>query len=246
MKRLNILLVLCLAATTGCLAQDYKMVSGVFASKGDARLRLVISDGRFTYIDSRKGGDLATPCCDTLTYGEVSLDRGGYLLLKSDRSLNPIFVGMTVAERTNPGSDSVEFIIRNPIESQYHKYNSEGGDLIYTLAVEAAGQASGYFKENQRPVRSNRIRFFNPKKAGITSISLTIQPQGSIFVKNLVVREMNTDTYMVRDKGANVFEITLPQLSYGFISYLRLDGDYAKILDKDRIVWKGKEFVKVK
>jgi hypothetical protein len=40
------------------------MVNGVFASKDDARLRLVISDGRFTYIDSRKGGDLAPPCCD--------------------------------------------------------------------------------------------------------------------------------------------------------------------------------------
>jgi hypothetical protein len=40
------------------------MVDGVFASKDDARLRLVISGGRFTYIDSRKGGDLATPCCD--------------------------------------------------------------------------------------------------------------------------------------------------------------------------------------
>ncbi|WP_431213960.1 hypothetical protein ACQ86N_03460 [Puia sp. P3] len=111
----------------------------------------------------------------------------------------------------------MKFIINNPIEQQFHRYNSEGGDLIYTLSVD-----------------------------GITSISLTIQPQCSVFVKNLVVREMNTDSYTVKDKEANVFEITLPQLSYGFISCQRLEGVYTKILDKDRVVWKGKEFVKAK
>lgn len=246
MKKLNITICLMigLATTLKSFPQSYKMVHGVFAWKDDARLKLVIRDGSFAYIDSRKGGDLATPCCDSLTYGEVSLDRGGYLLLKSDRSLNPIFIGMNVTERKNPGSDSVEFIIHNPIEEKFRKYNSEGSDLIYTLSVDPIGVRSEYFKENMRPFQGNRIRFYNPKKAGISSFSITIQPQCSVYVKNLVVREMNTGAYTVKDNGANVFEISMPQLSYGFISYLRLDGDYAKIVDENRIIWKGKEFVK--
>jgi len=235
---------ICLATTMKSYSQRYKMVNGVFAWKNDARLKLVIRDGSFTYIDARKGGDLATPCCDTLTYGGISLDRSGFLLLKSDPSLNPIFIGMYVTERKNPGSDSIEFIIHNPIEEQYRKYNSGGGDLTYTLSVSPTSQGSDYFKDNMRPFQDSHIRFYNPQKAGVSSFTITIQPQCSVYVKNLVVREMSTDTYTAKDNSTNVFEISIPQLSYGFISYLRLDGDYAKIVDKNRIIWKGKEFVK--
>ena len=95
---IGIHLLCCLALTRSGLAQGSKIVNGVFAWKEDARVRLVIHNGGFTYIDSRKGRDLATPCCDTLTYVTVSPDRGGFLLLKSYAYLNSVFVRMDVVE----------------------------------------------------------------------------------------------------------------------------------------------------
>lgn len=240
MKRPKIafILISVLAMSTKCLPQKFKLVDGEFACKEDTRVKLIIKNGRFAYIDAAKEGELATPCCDTLTYGDVSLDRGGFLLLKSDPSLNPIFVSMNVIERKNDATDSIEFIIHNPIEEIFRKNNSQGGDLIYSFDVDP------YFKENMQSFEGNRVRFYNPQKTSIYNFSILIQPKCSIDVKNLVVREMYTDTYTVKTKGANVFEINIPKLSYGFISYLRLEGDYAKMVGRDTIVWKGKEFIR--
>jgi len=115
---------------------------------------------------------------------------------------------------------------------------------LYKLNVDPRGAGDDFFKESYQSFEESPTRFYNPKKVGIDGFSLTITPKCSIPVKNLVVRELATETYKVKDATANVFVITLPQLSYGFISYLRLEGDYAKMVGGGTIIWRGMEFVK--
>src|ERR1700684_4021496 len=98
-----------------CFSQKTQKVEGVFNFSGDTAVKLIISNNKFAYIDPVKRGDLATPCCDTITYGDISYDSSGFLILKSDPSLNAVFIGMDVTEGKKEGSDSIFFNIHSPI-----------------------------------------------------------------------------------------------------------------------------------
>ncbi|MBO9153793.1 hypothetical protein ACFOTA_16355 [Chitinophaga sp. GCM10012297] len=151
---------------------------------------------------------------------------------------------MEVTEKKKQGVDSVFFEITNPVEQAYGKYNPAGGDLIYTLLVQPVSNSLDYFKENNLPFTGRRIRFYNPSKVDVFSFLITIVPKRSIPVKNIAVRELYTMEYHVKNKGSNYFEINMPQLNYGYISYKRLKEDSAKITAPDTIVWDGVTFVR--
>src|SRR5258708_1253383 len=248
MNKILIIAVLsgCLAAPMKCLSQRsiHEKINGVFKLKGDTCVKLIIHNDRFAFIDSRKKDHLATPCCDTITFGDVSSGDKGFLRFDSDPSLNSIFVGMSVVEKKDDGTDSIAFNIRNPIEDGYKKNKSAGGELIYKLLVQPRGEDIGYFKENNQPFESGYIRFYNPSRRGIIDFTITIDPKMSIYVKDIAVRELQTLTYTVKNKAANVFEIYIPQLSYGFIGYRRLKGAYAKLIDQNTILWEDKENIR--
>jgi hypothetical protein len=228
-----------------CFSQTTQKIGGVFNFSGDTAIKLIINSNKFAYINPIKRGDLATPCCDTITYGDISYDSSGFLILKSDPSLNSVFIGMEVIEGKKEGSDSIFFNIHNPIEQDYHKFNSKGGDLIYSLLVDPYSRSPNYFKENNQPFEGRYVRFYNPAKLGLEDFTISITPKNSIYVKNLAVRELSTLTYKVKSKTSNVFEIYMPQLTYGFISYERINGDYAKFVDQNTIIWKGRRFIKM-
>ncbi len=244
MKKNGFILLSCFIANMFCLAQTSKRINGLFYWENDTSVKLIIKNGKFAYIDSRKIGHLATPCCDTLAYGYITFENNEYLKLEGDSSLNPMFISMNVVERKIKDSDSVFFSIQNPIEKEYEKFNSKGSDLIYKLLVEADSKSIDYFKENNQPFENGNIQFYNPEKRSIDNFSITIEPKNSIYVKNLSVRELNTLTYYVKNKESNFFEINMPQLSYGFISYKRIHGEFAKFKNGDEIIWDNKKFVK--
>jgi hypothetical protein len=88
------------------MSQQPQKIEGVFCLSTDSAIKLIISKTKFAYVDLRKRGDLATPCCDTITYGDVSYDSSGFLIIKSDASLSSIFIGINVVEGKKEGSDS--------------------------------------------------------------------------------------------------------------------------------------------
>ena len=228
-------------------AQDSINIDGVFVLKNDKNVKIIIKNGRFVYIDSRQNGDLASPCCDTITYGYVKVNSDGYLEFESDSSLNSIFVSMDVTEKVNRKTDSIFFIITNPIEEHFkNRKSKEKGDLSYTLLVYPKSSTSSYFKENTETFERGFIKYYNPDRLAINDFTITIEPKNSMYVKNIAVRALSTTTYKVRNSKANIFEINIPQLSYGFISYRRIEGSFAQWIEQNVIIWEGKEFIKSK
>ncbi|WP_221417881.1 hypothetical protein, partial [Fulvivirga kasyanovii] len=50
--------------------------------------------------------------------------------------------------------------------------------------------------------------------------------------------------YEVKDTESNVFKVNMPELTYCYLSSLRLDGDYVKILNKNQLEWDGHIYTK--
>src|SRR6202012_4625125 len=109
-----------------------------------------------------KGGDLASPCCDTITYGDVSFDSSGLMVLKSDPGLNSIFINIDVSEYSRKNFDSVIFQIHNPIEQSHQSSRNKSNDLTYRILASPYSASQNYFKENDSPFNETNIRFYNP------------------------------------------------------------------------------------
>src|SRR5258708_8828741 len=116
MNKILIIAVLsgCLAAPMKCLSQRsiHEKINGVFKLKGDTCVKLIIHNDRFAFIDSRKKDHLATPCCDTITFGDVSSGDKGFLMFYSDPSLNSIFVSVSFSEKKHKSTNSIPSNIR--------------------------------------------------------------------------------------------------------------------------------------
>lgn len=50
--------------------------------------------------------------------------------------------------------------------------------------------------------------------------------------------------YEVKNSNSNVFKINIPELSYGYLSYKRLNGDFVKIINRNKLLWDGKEYIR--
>jgi hypothetical protein len=228
-------------STIKYLPEDLK---GVYLQEGAPNVQFVLNDRTFLYVDTYMQMD-APPykCCDTLAYGSWSIDKGcGLLILNSPEELNTSYINMDVKEKSELSSDSLYFFIYNPIENHYKEYNEKYRELFYSLLITSdspdfdARLAVKEFDVN--PIKQ-------PKpKSNIESFSIKVIPKHNIPVQHIGVREIYTLDYNVKNPNSNVFIIKLPQLSYNYINYLRLVGDYVKIESKNKLIWNGKEYVK--
>lgn len=232
----------------GCASVKFnpQNLQGTFTSRGNHNTKIVIAGNSFTYIDLTQSGHLASPCCDTLAIGDFEIDRRGFLVINSPDWLNDIFVDIVVNEKNTTNNDSVTFIITNPIETGTTKTNSSKSELEYSLLVQPKSGSLNYFRENNQVFDRNTITFFNPEKLSIDNFSILVKPKSSIFLKNLAVRELNSLEYHVKNSSSNIFEIEIPKLTYGYLSYKRMNGEFAKVIDNNTISWQGKEFIRSK
>lgn len=229
----------------GCKTSQFSQIGmqGVYFLKNDRSVKISLSGNTFTLIDSKKNGHMATPCCDTLAIGEFKVE-DNFLVVNSPRYFNSIFLDMDVKEKTLHDLDSIVFHINNPIETMYHRYNSKGGELDYSLFVQPKGSSLEYFREHIKSKVDNKIVFLNPQRLSVNNFFIMIEPKSSINVKNISVREIYTLTYQVKNATSNFFEISIPQLTYGYISYKRLNSFYVKIINSNKILWEGEEFIR--
>jgi hypothetical protein len=218
-------------------------LQGVFICKENSDYKIILRGNTFTYVNTGMIGDLAAQCCDTLAVGTFDLDERGFLVISSPNWLNTFFINMDVIEKSTPEKDSIIFRITNPIETASRR-NSKNGELEYSVVVQPESGAPDYFIENKQIFDESRIAYFNPKKVGVYSFQISIMPKTTISVKNIAVREVYALEYIVKDQSSNFFEINMPALNYEFISYRRLKGAYAKIIDKHTIIWEGKKFTR--
>lgn len=232
----------------GCIPTKFNAqnLEGIFILKDNRKVKIVLEGKLFAYIDERKDEHLPILCCDTLAIGEFEIDNKGFLIVDSPGWLNDVFVDIVVNEKIIAGKDSVTFFISNPIETDLRKFNSEKSDLEYSLLVQPKSGSLDYFKENNKAFDENEIIYYNPRQLPIADFTIMIRPKSSIYIRDIQTWELHSLEYKVKNPGSNSFEIDIPKLSYGYLSYKRLHGEYVKIVNKDLIVWEGKEFVRSK
>jgi len=215
------------------LPEDFE---GVYEQKGSEGYKLIFKESTFSHIDTYEQTHMPPyDCCDTISYGYWELEKPGVLKLYSDPKL---FLPIDLAVKENSiDDDSVHFVITNPIEDLYEE--NERPDILYTLFINSGIQFNFSTYHD-----TNRISLNNPEDVKIGRFSINIYPKHTFRGRNIGTREAETLEYEVKNTMSNVFEVNIPELNYGYLTYKRLNDDYIKIVSKDKLIWDGQEYVK--
>lgn len=232
-----------------CSCSPLKFISGDFQGTyiqaGNKNIRLVFKDDSFAYIDSNANNNLALyACCDTITYGSWGLDNsGGLIYLSSPEFINASIVNLQVIEKNTNETDTLYFYVNNPIEQHYRKYQEKSRDIYYKIAIDTRNM--GFLdKVLLNEFKTNVIKILRPKGAVIDKFTIYIYPKHNFGGRNISTREVSTLEYQVKETDSNVFEVNIPLLDYGYMSYVRLNKDFVKIIHKNKIEWDNHIYTK--
>jgi len=203
---------------------------------------MIFNKNNFLLIDRTPDSNLPF-CCDTVSYGKCEKDKN-LLTLRSPEEYSTFFLDAQVEEKSRD-SDSVVIYIDNPIERHYKKFNQKYRELYYSLEI-SSSDSSFDSQMLYHKWETNRISFLKPKNIVINSLVLNIVPKSDMKVRSIEARFMTTLTYEIKTKNSNVFDIYIPNLSYKYISLLRLKGDYVKIDSNNVLIWNNEKFKKVR
>lgn len=250
-KYIGLLSLLIISCSSANLYEEEAM-QGVFVQKGYEGIQLRLNKNSFLFIDTNEQEHLPPyDCCDTLSYGKWKMDERGFLTLSSHENLGAfkisnsvpsIIFEMYVSETVDFSKDSLYFLINNPIEKFYKKNNRITRDIKYSLVIHSNNNDlndSVLYKKYS----TNEIVIAKSKNLKLSTFDLTVFIDCEIDVKNLTTRKIKIYPYHeVKNPKANVFKIDIPELSFGFLSYKRMNGDYIKIINKNKLLWDGKEY----
>jgi hypothetical protein len=199
--------------------------------------RLVLTDNTFAWVRS---GNFHT-CCDTLALGTWQHEAPGFISLSSpDTTLN-IELGVLVQEDQRVPSDSVVFLVDNPIEENKRRLGQESADLVrYEINLELADGSFIQLKSQGLNVLVAHL----PIRAKINRFMLYIMPGCGNWFEFTPFNYLGTPEYQVADPNTNRFKIVIPSLTYGYWGRKRLKTDYVKVLDENTLLWDGKKYVR--
>jgi len=221
-------------------------IEGVYFQKDLKGIELHLKKDSFVLLDAHNQEHLPTfKCCDTITYGKWSIDKKHPLLVFSTPEnlgnasdlYEFYYVDMNVEEKIEPSNSFITFVIDNPIEEHYKKYDEKGRELFYTVRIDTGTDITDK-KTDLNPIK---IRKTNRM---ISQFEIIINPKHNIPIRDISAREIYTLPYEIKNPKSNLFKISIPELTYGFLSYKRLKDDYVKIISKNRLLWDGKEYIR--
>lgn len=242
--------VICLFACFVCSCSSSNFLSsdvvGTYFQTGKENMKLSFGEKSFLYIDTFDYDHLPPfACCDTLAFGFWEIDsQRGILSLSTPEFLNESIVHINVIEDEKHSKDSLYFVIDNPIERHFEKYNQIHTEISYQLML---GSDNFDLDSKLSSKRFNTNFIVIPSHGRLVNkISINIYPKTDFRGREINTREIYSINYEVNNENTNVFRISIPQLTYGYISYKRLHSDYLKIVSKNKLIWDGQEYVKLK
>jgi len=183
----------------------------------------VFKGNTFAHVDPYTKNDLALyTCCDTITFGNWGIDsRNDLIYLNSSDYLSTSMVDIQVDEKKVNDTDSLYFLINNPIEKYFKKYGGKKRDVYYKIAIDT--QSGLLVKLFQQEYDTNFIKIQKPKGSIIEKFTIYIYPKSNFGGRNIGTREVTTLEYQLKDANTNSFEVNIPLLDYGYMSYIRLN-----------------------
>ena len=185
-------------------------------------------------------------CCDTLSYGTWKIDMRGFATLNTPSNFDLYMMKpIEVVERKDFSADSIYFIINNPIEEFYVKNKWKSSDVAYKVFVITHDRSYNLPKKSQMIFTNKIVAPADNKKIKGFDITALINPELQYKLTNAATKLLiETEPYAKKDSAANVFEIYIPDVNFEFLSFKRLKNDYLKIINKNKLLWHGEEYVR--
>ncbi|MEK7225227.1 MAG: hypothetical protein AAB221_06055 [Bacteroidota bacterium] len=233
-----------LIAVVGCKSQKYlaKDFNGDYINESNSNKKLNFKETDFCFVDPGNKHHAWFFCCDTITIGKWELKEN--LIELTTPQLNQVSLGISVEESKLEPEDTIYFYLSNPVEDHY-KYNSPGGHRYITYHIYIKAKESFFFDRHVgKEYNSDIIAIYKPKNIQIEEFAVWVYISGNYWGRNIGVRNIETEVYSPKSSSNNVFKVTIPQLSYEFLTYLRLEKDFIKVLNKKKLEWDGKIYTK--
>jgi len=245
-RRYSMIIMPVLLLLASCSSYNFTKddIKGTYTQKEYKGIQLKFEEGNFVMKDVYTQEHLPPyDCCDTIAVGSWAIEDRGLLSVSSPEETSTFFMNMDVVEEQQLSSkDSIYFIINNPIE---HSYEATGNkrDISYQLAI-TSNKSSFDSNVALKRYDSNTIAIPMVEGLKISQFELVVYIDCGIPLKNIETREVYTLPYDVQNPKVNMFKVDIPQLNYGYLSYRRLNNDYIKIINKNKLLWDGKEYLK--
>ncbi|TKG88016.1 hypothetical protein EYV94_27700 [Puteibacter caeruleilacunae] len=220
-------------------------LSGMYVQDEMENIKLHLSEDLFLFEDDAND-EYSAPynCKDTLAFGYWKLDDSkSFLKLYTNPIQYAGFVNSSVEETVGACKDSIYLYIENPIETNYAKNNERSEDkglIFYRINIETNDAVFDY-EVNTKVYRLNTIVIKAPEKGGVRNIEISIHPMNysSGWRYNMPPYFVQTLPYEPMNRNANIFKICIPELTVCYMSSLRLNGDFVKILNEHQLEWNG-------
>ena len=238
---INLHLFLLLIASCSSAQYSQKDMQGTYSQEGNKNIKLVFKNNKFAYTDAYTSDLALYTCCDTITTGIWGIEKG--LLYLSTPQLSSSIIDAYVTEKSTPGKDTLYFYLNNPIEDFYKTNNVKARDILYKVSIDAVN--SNYFERSLlQEYSSNLIKVYKPRDIKIDKFYILAYPNSNFGGRNIATRELRTFEYQVKNEKSNVFEINVPQFNYAYLSYIRLNKDFVRIISKNKLEWDGHFYTK--
>lgn len=228
------------------LSEDFKL-EGVYVNKKKKWLELKFHKNEFVYYSNYKQTHMSPIiCCDTLSYGTWKVEDRGFAILNTPSDFDLYFMrSIVVEERRDFSSDSLYFIINNPIEDFFVKNKWKSSSLAYNILLFTKDFPYNTQKKDQI-IFTNKIVIPKEKEIKGFDITALVNPEFQFRLSNTETLLVETQPHEIKDLEANVFEIYIPDVNFEFLSLKRLKDDYVKIVNKNKLLWHGEEYIRKK
>lgn len=208
---------------------------GIYKQEGNSNVKLILNENEFVYIDPYTNDLALYTCCDTITKGTWVKENN--LLCLSTPQLKSTLLDIYVDELSEMPKDTLYFYLQNPIEEYYRKMEVKNRDIYYRVSIT---EKNGNLLDSWVwEFDTNEIKILKPKGIFIAKFSISIYPKANFGGRNIGTKEISTLEYKLKSYSSNLFKINIPQLTYEFMSYLRLNRDFVRIINTNKLEWNG-------
>lgn len=214
---------------------------GTYLQNNDKNTLIIFNSKDFLVKIKHKQLD-APPCAygDTITYGNWEIENNKMISIDNTNLISSIIE--SEFQESFKFNDSVAIHINNPIEYFYLKNKENVRGILYEVVISSN---DSYFDVKVSGIyQNNLIKFYKPNNIKIRQITIFVIPTHNYDMCNLGERYFYTIDYVVKNEKSNSFNVEMPMLTYNFMSYIRLNRDFIKIINKSHLEWNGEVFSK--
>ena len=242
MRKIKYLIFALFLFNMSCNSLREKQLIGTYLQDYDKNTMLIFNQNDFVIKEKYKQVD-APPfsCCDTTTIGVWSLLSKSKVVSIDNSSYFNKMIDIKVIEKNTSPKDSIFIYLNNSIEEIYKK-NRTRRDISYYIEFDSDNTEFGLLSSAMYD--TNVIKLFNPHHYNINSLQIYVHPKFNFSGRNIAERFFVTQEYNIKNEGANRFIINIPDLTYEYMSYIRLKKDFIRIINKNKLEWDGEIYTK--